>query len=93
MACFVWDAHRSGKAAQKVLGEKFAGVLVTDGLASYNAVHPKDRQTCLAHIHRTAEDLDKELALLKGPAQDSSARRMCAEVQGLIKRSGVCDPW
>lgn len=87
LACFVWDAHRSGEAAQNLLGENFQGVLVADGLASYNAVHPKDRQSCLAHIHRAAEDLDKELALLKGQAQDPQARQMCEQVQGLIKRA------
>jgi hypothetical protein len=90
LACFVWDAHRSGEAAQNLLGENFAGVLVADGLASYNAVHPKDRQSCLAHIHRAAEDLDKELALLKGKAQDPAARQMCAQVQDLVHRACQC---
>jgi hypothetical protein len=92
IACFVWDAHRSGEAAQNLLGENFAGVLVADGLASYNAVHPKDRQSCLAHIHRAAEDLDKELALLKGKAQDPAARHMCLQVQDLIHRACQCAP-
>jgi transposase len=90
LACFVWDAHRSGESAQKLLGENFGGVLVADGLASYNATHPKDRQSCLAHIHRNVEDLDKELSLLKGSAQDRKARQMCAQVQDLIRRACEC---
>lgn len=84
LACFVWDAHRSGESAQNLLGTKFGGVLVVDGLASYNAVHPKARQSCLAHIHRTAKNLAQELSLLEGVAKDPAAVQMCGQVQALV---------
>jgi len=84
LAAFRWDAHRSTEAAQKLLGEKFSGVLVADGYASYNGVHPKDRQSCLAHIKTKAKELEQELALLKGEAADPRAQRFCQDVQGWV---------
>src|SRR5208282_43940 len=45
LAFYHLDAHRSGEAAQSVFGERFAGTLVADAYASYNGVHPKDRQS------------------------------------------------
>jgi hypothetical protein len=59
------------------LGELFPGVLVADAYASYNGVHPKHRQSCLAHIKTKAKELDQELALLKGSAADPQARQFC----------------
>jgi len=84
LAAFVWDAHRSTEAAQKLLGQNFGGVLVADGYASYNGVNPKDRQSCLAHIKTKAKELEQELALLKGEAVDPRAQRFCQEVQGWV---------
>lgn len=84
LAAFHLDEHRSAEAAQAVLGERFAGVLVADAYASYNSVHPKHRQSCLAHIKTKAKELDQELALLKGPAADPQARQFCQAVQGLV---------
>ncbi len=45
--------HPSAEATQELLGKRFGGVLVADASASYNGVHPKDRQSCLAHINTT----------------------------------------
>ena len=84
LAFFHLDAHRSTDAAQSILGEKFAGVLVADALASYNGVHPKDWQSCLAHIKTKAKELDQELALLKGKAADPLAHQFCQKVQGFV---------
>jgi transposase len=84
LACFKLDAHRSTEAAQSLLGQKFAGVLVADAYASYQGVHPKDWQSCLAHIKTKAKELGRELALLKGPAADPPARQFCQQVQGFI---------
>ncbi len=55
-------SHRSTQAAQELLGERFGGVLVADAYASYNGIHPKARQSCLAHIKTKAKELDQELA-------------------------------
>ena len=84
LAAFVWDAHRSTEAAQKLLGQKFGGVLVADAYASYNGLKPKDRQSCLSHIKTKAKELDQELALLKGEAVDPRARQFCQDVQGWV---------
>jgi hypothetical protein len=85
LAFFHLDEHRSGAAARTVLGERFDGTLVTDAYASYNAVHPKDRQSCLAHIKTKAKELEQELALLKGRAADPAARQFCQQIQGWVR--------
>ena len=85
LAFYHLDAHRSAEAAQAVFGERFAGTLVADGFASYNCVHPKDRQSCLAHIKTKAKELDAELALLPGPAADPAARQFCQDIQGWVR--------
>jgi hypothetical protein len=85
LAAFRLDAHRSTEAAQELLGENFGGILVADAYASYNGVHPKGRQSCLAHIKTKARELGKELALLKGRALDPAARRFCQQVQGFVR--------
>lgn len=81
---FLLDAHRSTEAAQKLLGEKFGGVLVADAFASYNGVKPKDRQSCLSHIKTKAKELEQELALLEGVAADPEARQFCQDIQGWV---------
>jgi transposase len=84
LAFFHWDQHRSTEAAQSVLGQKFAGTIVADAYASYKGVHPKDWQSCLAHIKTRAKELDQELALLKGRAADPEARLFCQNIQGFV---------
>jgi hypothetical protein len=84
LAVFRWDPHRSTESAQKLLGERFWGILIADAYASYNGLHPKDRQSCLAHIKTKAKEIEQELALLKGKAADPEARRFCQEIQGWV---------
>ncbi len=84
MAFYHLDAHRSAQAAQSVFGERFAGTLVADAYASYNGVHPKDRQSCLAHIKTKAKELEAELALFKGKAADPEALQFCQDIQGWV---------
>ncbi len=84
LAFYHLDAHRSGEAAQSVFGERFAGTLVADAYASYNGVHPKDRQSCLAHIKTKAKELAAELGLLKGKAADPAALQFCQDIQGWV---------
>jgi hypothetical protein len=84
LAFYHLDAHRSTEAAQSIFGERFAGTLVADAYASYNGVHPKDRQSCLAHIKTKAKELEAELALLKGKAADPDAGQFCKNIQGWV---------
>jgi transposase len=88
LAFFHLDEHRSTEAAQSVLGERFGGTVVADAYASYKGVHPKDWQSCLAHIKTKAKELEQELALLKGKAADPAARQFCQNVQGWVR--AVC---
>ena len=87
LAAFVFQEHRSTEAAQAVLGEHFDGILIADAFASYNGVHPKDRQSCLAHIKTKAKELDQELAVLKGEAADPQARQFCQGIQGWVREA------
>jgi hypothetical protein len=84
LAFFHLDAHRSAEAAQSVFGEHFRGTLVADAYASYNGVHPRDRQSCLAHIKTRAKELAQELQLLRGKAADPAALQFCQEIQGWV---------
>ena len=68
LAFFHLDEHRSTEAAQSVLGQRFGGTIVADAFASYKGVHPKDWQSCLAHIKTKAKELEQEITLLKGKA-------------------------
>jgi transposase len=85
LAFFHLDPHRSTEAAQSVLGQRFGGIIVADAYASYKGVHPKDWQSCLAHIKTKAKELEQELALLKGKAADPTARQFCQEVQAWVR--------
>lgn len=81
---FHLDPHRSALAAQSVLGEHFRDTIVADAYASYKGVHPKDWQSCLAHIKTKAKKLEQEMALVKGRAADPLARQFCRDVQGFV---------
>jgi hypothetical protein len=85
LAFYHLDPHRTAEAAQSVLGERFAGTIVADAYASYKGVHPKDWQSCLAHIKTKAKELEQELALLKGRAADPRARWFCQNIQGFVR--------
>ena len=85
LAFFHLDPHRSTEAAQSVLGEHFGGTIVADAFASYKGVHPKDWQSCLAHIKTKAKELEAEVALLKGKAADPAALQFCKDIQGFVR--------
>ena len=85
LALYHLDPHRSAQAAQAILGERFDGTLIADGYASYNSVHPKDRQSCLAHIKTKAKELEAELALLQGKAAEPKARQFCQNIQSWVR--------
>jgi hypothetical protein len=69
LAFYVFAPDRFGQTAQSHLGEHCSGVLVSDAYAAYNAVHPKDWQSCLFHLKNKAKELESELALLKGQVE------------------------
>ncbi len=60
LALFLIDRHRSREVIVSVLGESFAGTLVTDFYAAYNGLNcPKQR--CLVHLLRELAKLREEL--------------------------------
>ena len=85
LAFFHLDEHRSTEAAQSVLGQRFDGTIVADAYASYKGVHPKDWQSCLAHIKTKAKELEQEITLLKGKAADPAALEFCKAIQGFVR--------
>ncbi len=87
LAVFLWDGHRSSQAAQRLFGEKFDGILVADAFGSYNALKPKDRQSCLAHIKTKAKAIGHELALLQADAADLKAQEFCQSIQAWVQEA------
>ncbi len=60
LALFLIDRHRSRDVLVRVLGESFAGTLVSDFYAAYNGLDcPKQR--CLVHLLRELAKLREEL--------------------------------
>ena len=50
---YYWmDKSRGSDVVRRILGDVFAGVLITDGWVGYNQIVVSDRQTCMAHIFR-----------------------------------------
>jgi len=53
-------ASRGSPVVIQILGTVFAGVLITDAWAAYNAVDCLFRQTCMAHVFRKIRRLVKD---------------------------------
>ena len=65
LAFFHIDRSRSSEVATSIFGERFGGVLNTDGYAAYNAVNPSQRQSCLAHLIRKAKEIKQQIEQMK----------------------------
>lgn len=59
---------RATEVILDILGDDFRGDFVSDGYAVYNAILARWRQTCLAHIIRTAKEIAAEIRLVANPA-------------------------
>jgi transposase len=60
LALFLIDRHRSREVLVRVLGESFAGTLVSDFYAAYNGLNCA-KQRCLVHLLRELARLREEL--------------------------------
>lgn len=60
LALFLIDRHRSRDIIVRVLGESFAGTLVSDFYAAYNGLDCR-KQRCLVHLLRELAKLREEL--------------------------------
>ena len=58
---------RATEVILDILGDDFKGDFVSDGYAVYNAILSRWRQTCLAHIIRTAKEIAAEIRLVANP--------------------------
>lgn len=56
---FQFDTSRAGEVSRDVLGEHFAGTLVTDCYSGYHAHVAKAKQKCLVHVARQAREWQK----------------------------------
>ena len=56
---------RATEVLLDILGADFCGDFVSDDYAVYNAVRARWRQTCLAHIIRTAKEIAAEIRLIE----------------------------
>lgn len=62
------DHSRATGVIATILGDTFGGDIVSDGYVVYDAVLARWRQTCLAHIIRTAKDVASEIQLIQPSA-------------------------
>jgi transposase len=74
-------ADRSGDSAVKLLGEDYDGTLVTDDLASYNAVGAQNRQTCWNHIRTKAKEIMRQIELTDPPIHAPHSIEFCQKLR------------
>jgi transposase len=87
LAFFHINRHRSSEVAQSIFGDNFGGILNTDGYAAYNAVNPKGRQSCLAHLIRKTKEIKQEILLQKPQFQDKKSLLFCNSISTLFQKA------
>ncbi|MCK5803503.1 MAG: IS66 family transposase, partial [Lentisphaeria bacterium] len=80
-AFFHADPSRGSDVAVSIFGNAFGGNLVADSYAAYNAINPKRRQACLAHLIRKAGEVADRIELMPKKEQDGVALRFCRSVK------------
>ena len=83
-AFFHAGRSRGSEAAVSIFGSAFAGNLVADGYAGYNAVNPKRRQACLAHLKRKAKETAERIALMPERLRDAPSLRFCKALEAFF---------
>jgi hypothetical protein len=73
------DKGRGQAVVEKILGDKYDGVLISDFLSAYNKITTKAKQRCLVHIFR---DLDKVIEYWSG---DKEVLRYCTRLSKIFK--------
>ena len=76
---FQFDTSRAGEVSREVLGEHFAGTLVTDCYSGYHAHVAKAKQKCLVHVARRAREWQKLTA------EGSTAYQFFEDVKNFVK--------
>ena len=83
-AFFHVNHSRGSDVAVAIFGSSFAGTLVTDSYAAYNAVNPAARQVCLAHLIRKAGEIVDRIELMPTANRDKPSWRFCRSVSKLF---------
>ncbi len=83
------DRSRSGDVALSIFGDAFGGGLVADDYAGYNAIHPAQRQSCLAHLTRKAKEIAELMVLNPATRGDEVSSTFCVKIRSLF--SDACD--
>jgi len=66
------DPSRGQKVVEKIIGDEYKGILISDFLSAYNKIKTKAKQRCLVHIKRDLEKIlqywhdDKEVTVYCG---------------------------
>ena len=84
---FQIDHSRSSQVALDIFGPRFQGALVADAYAAYNAIEAKERQSCLAHLIRKAEEIAQLIGLLPKFQQHRIDLRFCHQVSTLLSEA------
>ncbi len=84
LAFFLADPSRGGDVALSIFGANWAGNLVADAYAGYNAIHPRRRQSCLAHLSRKAKEIIQEIGLLPRQDRDPAALDFCQQLRNFF---------
>lgn len=79
-------ADRSSDSAVALLGADFDGSLVTDALASYNAVKARYRQTCWSHLGRRSREILQQIKMIDPPIRAPKAVAFCRRLEELASR-------
>lgn len=73
------DKSRGQNVVEKILGDKYKGVLISDFLSAYNKIDAKAKQRCLVHIGR---DLDKVMEYWQ---DDNEVMRYCKRLKKILQ--------
>ena len=84
LAFFLADPSRGGDVALSIFGADWAGNLVADAYAGYNAIKPARRQSCLAHLSRKAKEIIQEVGLLPAQQRDQPALDFCQQLRNFF---------
>lgn len=77
---------RSSEVATHIFGEAFNGHLIADSYAAYNAINPKGRQVCLAHLIRKTDEIAQRIDLLPESKQDRKSLNFCRSLNVFLKQ-------
>lgn len=75
------DPSRGSDVAVSIFGDAFGGNLVADSYAAYNAINPKRRQACLAHLIRKAGEIADRIEPMPEKKKDHCALCFCHSVK------------